>query len=565
MASLSALLTSVWVLPPKPRARHRSDQDPTNWQHTCYVQLPKRAGSYAMHQSDLSLEIINQLPDAVIAIDAQRRVIGWNPAAVRIYGYSSEEALGREIQSLCLSALFPVTNPKIIDAFAREDRWESPLVTILHKSGSELCVALRVFLLRDKSGNISGQVSFSNPVPGDCGRSTAAGISERGFAGPTSPQGVREALLEEMSGRKEAEAALQESRKHLLHLLEHGPAVLYCAKPFGEFAATFVSENVKAFTGFDAERFLAEPAFWLQRVHPEDRERLTEELAAISVGAPSSIEYRFLRRDGAYAWTRDILTILADESGAPAEIVGCWMDISSERVTREAVAARERMQLLAQGLLSSQEEERRRLSRELHDDLNQRLALLLLDIGAVRRDAVNLKLIPRLNEVKRQVADISDALRRIAANMHPARLDKLGIASALEYECTAFQRRYGINAEFTHMTVGQVGGDMALGLYRIAQEALSNVARHARATRVNVRLESVDHRLVLSIADDGQGFDPESADCHRGLGVTSMAERAHLLSGVLEIASRPGKGATITVSVPLSGERHDDPDCSHSG
>ena len=207
-------------------------------------------------------------------------------------------------------------------------------------------------------------------------------------------------------------------------------------------------------------------------------------------------------------------------------------------------------------LIAGEEEARRRIARQLHDDHGQRLAALGFELEAVRRQFPEDD--PRrsgLDVLGADLAELGEDLRRLSHELHPAILERRGLAEALRDACAEIERRHGLPVRLSlpgeESRLSQLPQDIALGLYRIAQEALSNIIRHAAAREVRVTLRIDPPRARLSVADDGAGFDPEEAYQAGGLGLASIEERAGLLGGRCHIVSAPGTGTEIEVAVPL--------------
>ena len=214
---------------------------------------------------------------------------------------------------------------------------------------------------------------------------------------------------------------------------------------------------------------------------------------------------------------------------------------------------REELRALTARLFTSQEEERQRVARDLHDDVGQQLALVQMDIEQVQTRLTEQpdSLVPQLDSLSRRVASLSDDVRRLSHRLHPSILNDLGIGFALKSLLDEFGERESMPASFTRINVPeQLPKPVAATLYRIAQEALRNVVKHAGRTHVRVILEGADEKIRLQIVDMGDGFDQDQRV--QGLGLLSMAERARLAGGTFQISSQLGRGTEITVEIPLS-------------
>ncbi|MER3424210.1 MAG: hypothetical protein C4293_14310, partial [Nitrospiraceae bacterium] len=230
------------------------------------------------------------------------------------------------------------------------------------------------------------------------------------------------------------------------------------------------------------------------------------------------------------------------------------------KVNEALRSSREELRALTAQLLTVQEEERRRISCELHDDLNQKLAVLVMNVEAIERHLApsREKSREQLRLLRNEVAELSDNVRRLAYQLHPSILDHLGPAIALQSQVEDFARREKIQATFTQRNLPEsLPQDISTCLYRVAQEGLRNVAKHAQASRVIVRLLRCDHSLHLSIVDTGVGFDTKSNKNSPGLGFVSMQERVRLVQGKLSVRSSPGRGTHLFVRVPYRSMSHE--------
>ena len=228
---------------------------------------------------------------------------------------------------------------------------------------------------------------------------------------------------------------------------------------------------------------------------------------------------------------------------------------AGQRALRQS---REDLQALAARLLTAQEEDRRRISRDLHDDVNQRLAMIAVDVEtlSLRPPTSKAALGRSLRSVQDRIVEMSDDIRRFVHQLHPSILDDLGLPIALQQLMDDFAGRTGLKSTFRHEHVPPaLSRDLATCFYRIAQESLSNVARHANASRVEMELAWADHGLALSVTDDGRGFDRgKTGSAPAGLGLVSMNERLRLVGGALEVTSSVRTGTTVRAWAPVPGD-----------
>lgn len=223
------------------------------------------------------------------------------------------------------------------------------------------------------------------------------------------------------------------------------------------------------------------------------------------------------------------------------------------RLQADAAAVAFSLPSAGRRLLHAEEDERRRLGRELHDGLSQTLAMLNVELGTVlSRVPVSARVARRqLRQVRNRVQQLSEEVRRISHRLHPAVLDLLGLTSALRSYCSEFSEYHHVRVSFADEGPDDsLHVETAACLYRIAQEALQNVARYAKATTVWVRLHRGPQKTLLSIVDDGQGFDIAQVRKKAGLGLISMEERARIAGGKASVESRPGAGTRVEVILP---------------
>ena len=233
-----------------------------------------------------------------------------------------------------------------------------------------------------------------------------------------------------------------------------------------------------------------------------------------------------------------------------------WGRKQAEAALQDSEAAllrsHEELRALTASLLHSQEDERRRVSRQLHDELSQEIAKLQFDVETLEQ-----QLPPELRNAKRQmlairVGVLANNIRRIAHQLHPSSLDHLGLSAALRAFIREFAGREQLPVRLMARKVpAQISPEIASSLYRVVQEALRNVAKHAGKTTVTIVLAGLRNQLFLSIRDRGVGFDQRSVEGNGGLGLIAMHERVNLVDGNFSLSTRPGRGVVITIRIPL--------------
>ncbi len=318
----------------------------------------------------------------------------------------------------------------------------------------------------------------------------------------------------------------------------------------------YVSPSCERISGYQTRDFLDNPTLLKKIILPEDRDLWDrhyhdsrQELKLCE------IQFRIQRRDGQIRWIEHNCQPVTDPQGHLQGFRASNRDITvRKRVEAEIRKSEKDLRRLATQLISAHEEERRSLARELHDDLSQRLAALAIQAGRLEQQAVNEHAPDALacSVLKDRIIAISNDVHSLSRQLHPSILDDLGLPRAVESECTRFSNREGIEVAVTAENVPKtLPKDVSLSIYRIIQEGLNNIAKHACARRVEVALHKTDGKLSLSIQDDGIGFDAAEARQKPGLGFSSMRERVRIIHGVLRITSEPNKGTTISVQVPL--------------
>lgn len=292
---------------------------------------------------------------------------------------------------------------------------------------------------------------------------------------------------------------------------------------------------------------------YLKIVHPEDRVRVAKRWDQAMEDGVYQSEHRLLLH-GEEKWVKEIAEMHADHRGKITDASGTTQDIHEQKINEFRVQENAaELQQLTGKLLSVQEEERRRVARELHDDLSQRLAALSIEAGNFELDPELVAGQERIGNLKAGLIQIATDVHGLSRRLHPSILDDLGLVDALRSEIDSYVRRESIQVELqVSSQLPELAADLQLSIFRIVQEALRNVAKYSEANRAQVSLHLIKQLLVLQVSDDGMGFDVAEAMKSPGLGLQSMTERAKLIGGEIHIHSEINRGTRIELQVPLS-------------
>jgi PAS domain S-box-containing protein len=461
--------------------------------------------------------LIEQTSDIITVIDENAVVLYGSPSVATVLGYDPEDVVGRRA------------------------------VDLVHPDDIEPVLEAHRSALRDPTRAQRGVEFRCRHRDGSWRVLEALGsILQYRSAGP------QEVLtLRDVTEHRNAEAALRDGEERLRLALDAGK----CGIWDWDIAADRVtwSERVYELHGVTPETFGGTLEDYRALIHPSDRERVSEAVRlALENRSEYGIEFRVVRPgtgETRWLWTNG--RVLFGDDGTPRRMIGATLDTTERRQAEEALrASHEQLRQLAHRLDEVREEELTRVSREIHDELGHALTALRLDLGwlapRIRR---NREPVPRkFAEMLALVDDTIDSVRRIAARLRPPVLEDLGLTAAIDALLERFVRQTGIAVELNADTA-EVPPAARRALYRIVQEALTNVARHAQASRVRVLLEGQPELLVLEISDDGVGIPSGTIGSPGSLGLVGMRERAMALRATFEVMAGPEGGTTIRVAM----------------
>jgi PAS domain S-box-containing protein len=343
-----------------------------------------------------------------------------------------------------------------------------------------------------------------------------------------------------------SEGILRESEERFRLIANSAPVLIWISGT--DKLCTFFNEAWLDFTGRTMEQEAGEG--WTSGLHPEDLENYLENYStAFNAHTDFEMEYRLRRSDGVFRWLVDIGVPRYGSDGVFLGYVGSCIDITDRKLTEASLKE------LSGRLITAQEQERTRIARELHDDFSQRMAIQGIGLEQLWKQlpASEVEEREKVQELLKRTQEISFDLHSLSHQLHSSRLDHVGLASALQGLCEEISEKYRIEVEFIeHGTPFKVPKDVALCLFRVAQEALGNVVKHSQATEAQAELSITRNEITLRIADSGVGFDLALRESAVGIGLVGMRERLRLVGGALSVRSTLARGTEILAEVPLS-------------
>jgi PAS domain S-box-containing protein len=462
--------------------------------------------------------IVESSEDAIISKTLDGIIVSWNEGAQKMYGYAETEAIGKPTSIIVPAELAEEEN-KILEklrAGAGIDHFETVRVT---KAGKRINVSLTISPMKDSAGTLVGAAHIARDI----------------------------------TERKMAEKRLRESQQQL-HMSEERLRLAQKVARIGTFewnletgVNTWIGE-LEAMYGLPLGAFSGTQSAFEKLIHPDDRANVVRLVDfALKSGEPTEGEWRVIWPDQSVRWIAGRWQVFMNESGQAIRMIGVNVDVTQRKQAEEALRAANRK------LIDAQEQERSRIGRELHDDINQRLAMLAAELGQLQENPVEVA--SRVQELRRKTEEISDDVQALSHDLHSSQLEYLGAVAGMKSWCREFGERQKIKIDCSHDVRSILPPEIGLCLFRVLQEALHNAAKHSGAKRIEVQLHEESEQIHLTIRDLGRGFDLATARQGRGLGLTSMQERVRLMNGTIEIQSGPLGGTTIHVRVPLEFER----------
>ena len=346
----------------------------------------------------------------------------------------------------------------------------------------------------------------------------------------------------DITERKRAEETLRESEEKFRSVFRDAGVGMVIVSPEGRFLAA--NESFCDSLGYTEEELREKTveSVTLSEDWPAFSKKLRE---ALTEGRGFQwFEKRCLHKSGRIVYTASSASLIRSRNGEPQYFVGEVLDVTMRKEAEQALAD------MTRKLIAAQEQERTRIARELHDDINQRLAMLAVELEQVQNDPSEIQ--QRVSRLRKQTTEISNDVQALSHDLHSSQLEYLGAVGGMKSWCKEFGERQGMQIDCRQDVRSTLPQEIGLCLFRVLQEALHNAAKHSGVKRIEVQLHEESDQIHLTIRDLGKGFDVEAAKNGRGLDLTSMQERVRLVNGITEIQAKPMGGTTVHVRVPLS-------------
>ena len=495
--------------------------------------LKRQAIQNALRESETRYRsLYNHTPAMLHSIAREGRIISVSDYWLEVMGYQRDDVIGKALTQFFTESSREYAEDVVFPEFFRTGVCKDIPYQFQTADGAVIDILLSAVAERDNAGL---------PV-----RSLAVSIdvTERNRA-----QRALQMAQEELSRyTRGLEKQVQERTREITSILRYTPDVVSIKDRDGHY--TLINACFEEILGRsnDAVRGLSDGDLFPPDVARQFREN---DLKVLRERRSFQFEEQMPHRDGTSHYYLSVKFPFYGADGEASGVCETSTDITEVKKTQD------QLRRLSASIMAGQEKERAAIARELHDELGQVLTALRMDsVWMSKRLADQDPLAAhRARDMCRLIDKNIEDVRGMAIRLRPGVLDDLGLVDALEWYTTDIERRSEMLCAFTHQPIPPINDAVATAAYRIAQEALNNVLRHARAAKVGVQLEARDNLLLLRVTDDGQGFDMDALSATEGLGVAGMKERANLVGGRLRVRSTLGKGTDIQLEIPLTETR----------
>jgi PAS domain S-box-containing protein len=490
------------------------------------IEERKRTAEELKRTKEYLENVIDNSVDAIGIVDRHGRFILWNRRAAEIYGYQFNELAGKTAFELYADA---AELDQMLTTLRREGVVREYEIAMKKKDGSIVLMDISISLLKEDGVTI-GSVCV------------ARDLSER----KKHELELKRARDELSRYSQDLERQVRERTRAITSILRYTPAVVYLKDRQGRY--TLVNPRYEELFGVSNDDVQGKSDHDIFPREVADQ-FFGHDLMVLREGQALQVEEQIPLSDGIHTYL-SVKFPIYNSWGAAEGLCGIATDIT------ELKKAQEQLRLLSGSIMAGQEKERKAIARELHDELGQILTALRMDAVWLSEnlEAKNTKAAARARTMCQLIDKTLDEVRGLATRLRPGMLDDFGLIDALEWYTKDFAKRTGIACNFNHLNMPDMDGLVATAAYRIAQEALTNVARHSFATRVKITLQVEGGLFTLAVTDNGQGFNPKDLKESECLGLAGMRERASLLGGSLEMHSKPGGGTRVYFRLPLEGQ-----------
>jgi PAS domain S-box-containing protein len=505
---------------------------------------------------------LTSIGDGVIATDENGLVRFINPAAIELTGWQHLDAIGRPLPEVF--ALSSNSARKRLELATVQERGQNDFEeTLLSRYGKSVPVEANATLITGEKGQALGMVLVFRDI-----------TQQRNAILEIKRQAERAETLLQVASQINSEVELATVLKNICEaatrtLKSLGSAILLKDTKREVYRNVAVTGHSRLVSGYqDAQLEAPVGAFQTWMGLADSVELLID---AQSYPDPGSVEwfgelgirtiamvplFRYGNMIGILLsfFTGQVASLPEDEAKLIKGLADqAGMAIANASSFEQVRSSRERQQFLARKLVKVQEDERRSLARELHDEIGQMLTGLQFTIKSSMSQS-NEDQRNKLDQAQIIISAIISQIRELSINLRPSLLDDLGILPTLEWYFSRYEAKTGIEVDFQHENLEQrFNTDLETAAFRIVQEALTNVARYSESVTVNVRMIVRDSMMQIEVRDEGRGFDPAALGRNQSLGIEGMRERAYVLGGLLDIQSEPGKGTRVQASLPISG------------
>jgi PAS domain S-box-containing protein len=502
------------------------------WQASLEIRQ-RKAAEEALRESDARYRsLYHNTPAMLHSINRKGEIVSVSKYWSEILGYSEREVAGKKLTDFFTEESKKYAEQVVFPEFFKRGYCTDIPYQIRKKDGQSIDILLSAIGDRDEDGEIFRTLAVSIDV------------TERNRA----VEALRVAKEELSSYSKDLERQVSIRTREITNILKYTPDVVYVKDRDGRYI--LVNSRFEELFGVSNEEVRGKTDYEIVSKEVADEFRKND-LRVLQEGKSMQVEERVTHNSEVHTYL-SVKFPVYDETGAVNGVCGISTDITAVK------KAQDQLRLLSGRIMASQEKERTAMARELHDELGQVLTALRMDAVWMQERLKGSD--PKIAERALAMCDLIDKtikdVRSIAIRLRPGVLDDLGLVDALEWLTSDFENRSGITCVFEHTAVPELNETVSTAAYRICQEAITNVARYAEASRVSVVLKADMNMLSLSVRDDGQGFDTSRLSEFEGVGIAGMRERAALAGGNLEVLSEKGKGCHVRFKVPISRELH---------